>query len=421
MNKSPSGFKPVNYVKITLIGLAFSALWQSLHTIILPLRLLDFVGEADKNTALGIITFSGLILAMLVQPLAGAISDRSTSSWGRRRPFILIGAVLALFFVPGIGALNGVAFIFAVYCLLQVSTNIAQGPYQGFIPDLVPDNRRGLACGVKSAMEIIGGAVAVLLISQLMGHYEDGEGSLWLWLSLGILMAVVTVAALITLLTVKEKNPSTVKDKTPLLKNLATAYKLNIAKNRAFMWFLASRLLIFMAFTTLQQFALYFLRDHIGVEDATKAAGLFTVIGVVFMLIATYPAGRYSDKIGRRSITIASGLVGAAGVMVIIVFQSYASTLVAAAIIGAAIGAFSSTNWALATDLLAKGEEARYLGIANMATAGGGALARLIGPVIDFFERVTLGLGYNVMLWACLVYFIIGALLVSKVKKAPSG
>jgi len=75
-----------------------------------------------------------------------------------------------------------------------------------------------------------------------------------------------------------------------------------------------------------------------------------------------------------------------------------------------------STNWALATDLVAKGEEARYLGLTNLPTAGGAALARLIGPVIDFFNTYSSGLGYSVMLLACFLYFLIGSALLMKIK-----
>ena len=82
-----------------------------------------------------------------------------------------------------------------------------------------------------------------------------------------------------------------------------------------------------------------------------------------------------------------------------------------------------SSNWALATDLVGKGEEARYLGLTNLATAGGAALARLIGPVIDFFNGYGLSrsldptLGYQVMLLACFVYFVTGSALLLKVKE----
>ncbi|NIM04501.1 MAG: hypothetical protein GTN65_02525 [Armatimonadetes bacterium] len=76
-----------------------------------------------------------------------------------------------------------------------------------------------------------------------------------------------------------------------------------------------------------------------------------------------------------------------------------------------------SSNWALATDLVPGGEEARYLGLTNLATAGGAALARLIGPVIDYFNRFAAGLGYQVMLGACFTYFIVGALLLLLIKE----
>jgi len=91
--------------------------------------------------------------------------------------------------------------------------------------------------------------------------------------------------------------------------------------------------------------------------------------------------------------------------------------MVAAGFIGVALGGFTSTNWAMAIDMVPAGEEARYLGIANMATAGAGALARLIGPVIDFFEKQSLGLGYQVMLFTCLVFFIVGGLILLRIKE----
>lgn len=66
---------------------------------------------------------------------------------------------------------------------------------------------------------------------------------------------------------------------------------------------------------------------------------------------------------------------------------------------------------------LEKGEEARYLGIVNMATAGGAALARVIGPVIDYFNNRSANLGYDFMLLMCMVYFAAGSLLILKIKR----
>jgi|TARA_B100001971_G_scaffold196224_1_gene203808 Na+/melibiose symporter-like transporter len=413
--KNKLGFGSTDYVKITILGFALAALWQSLHTIILPLRLLDFVAESQKNTYLGMLTFAGLILAMLAQPIAGLISDRSGFSWGRRRPFVLAGATLLILLLPGIGLAGSYAILFTTYCLLQVSSNTAQGPYQGFIPDLVPEGKRGRASGVKTLLEIMGGAATVLILGIFMDRYAAGEGSGWLWLTLGILGTVLLIVTVATVVMVKEQ-PSVGGFKLSVLPTLWQSFKIDLSANRDFIWFLASRLFIFMAFATIQQFTLYFLRDVVGVADPAAATARFLILAVVGMLTVVYPAGRLSDRIGRKPIAISAGLLGAAAIAIIFFSHSYISILVAGGIIGIAIGAFMSTNWALATDLVAKGEEARYLGLANMATAGGAALARLIGPVIDFFNAQSAGLGYQVMLGASFFYFVAGALLLLKIK-----
>ncbi|MCK4273902.1 MAG: MFS transporter, partial [Dehalococcoidales bacterium] len=254
-NENTTYFRRRDYVKITVFGFALTALWQSLHTIILPLRLLDFVPEAQKNTYLGLLTLCGLFLAMLAQPIAGAISDRSGFRWGRRRPYILIGGIISLLIIPGIGLASSYIAIFAVYCLLQLASNTAQGPFQAFIPDLVPPDKRGVASGVKALLEIVGGVILVYLSSLLMDRYFAGEGSQWLWLVLGILAAILLGAMIATAIMVKETPVKAGSQRTSLLAELYRTAR-DVFADRDIVWFLASRLLVFMAFTTIQQFAL---------------------------------------------------------------------------------------------------------------------------------------------------------------------
>jgi len=409
-------FKPQDYLKITVFGFALTALWQSLHSIIIPQRLLDFVPAAQKNTYLGVLTFVGLLLAMFVQPVAGGISDRSRFRWGRRRPFILIGGIAMLLLVPGFGFAESFITVFVVYCLLQIASNTAQGPYQAFIPEFVPENKRGRASGVKALLEVAGGALFIYVTSFFIDRYSAGDGEQWLWLVLGILMFVLISALIITLFMVRE-HPSYDTGQRPGISQRFRKSIKDVLTNPAMMWFLISRLLIYMGFTTIQQFALYFLSDVIGVTNPAEATARFLVFAVAGMLVITWPAGYLSDRIGRKPISIAAGLLGAAGIGIIAISKEYNAILWAAGIIGMAMGAFNSANWALATDLAAKGEEARYLGIANVATAGGAALARAIGPVIDFFNLRQPLLGYDVMLLACIAYFVTGALLVIKIRR----
>lgn len=408
-------FRRIDYVKITILSLALSALWGSLHSIILPLRLLDFVAPSQKNTYLGVLTLSGLLLAMLVQPVAGAFSDRSNFSWGRRRPYILVGIIAAIMLLPGIGFAGSYIAIFAIYCLMQVSANIAQGPYQAFIPDLVPVRNRGIASGIKGLFEILGGFALVYLIFYLANRYLAVEGSSWLFPVLVILAAMLLIAMLITIIMVKER-PVSGSSISPL-PTLRQSPALKVRANSGFILFLLSRLLFIMALTTLQSFAFYFLQDMVHVSDTTTAtAGLLALVGTG-MAVAVYPAGHLSDRLGRKPMLVVSGFVGACGILLLLFAPSYGYTLFSGALIGIAGGIFMSSSWALAIDLLPKNEEAGYLGLANFATAGGAALARLIGPVIDFFNSRSWGSGYQVMLWSCLAYFIIGSLLILKIRK----
>ncbi len=409
-----SQFRPVDYIKITAFGFGTSALWSSMHGIIMPLRLLDFVPEALKNTYLDLLILTGLVLAMAVQPIVGAISDRSGFSWGRRRPFILLGTIFMLLFLPGIGFSTSYAAIFIIYCLMQVSSNTAQGPYQGFIPDLVPGGKRGLASGVRGVLNIVGGVALLRLIAPLMDRYFTGEGISWLWLSLAAPAIVLLGAVLVTVLTVKE-SPGAGRPRLPFLSTLYTSFKFDVKARPDFTLFLVGCFFIFTAWGTLMGHALYYLMDVAGIAKPAEATGDLLIAVGIGMLAVAYPAGRLSDRVGRKPIAVTSGLVGALGIAALFFSQSYLQIMLSAGLLGICGGAWISSQWALATDLVGEGEEARYLGLVNISVAGAGAVSRLIGPVIDFFNSLGPNLGYQIMLLVCFLCLIIGALLLLKI------
>jgi Na+/melibiose symporter-like transporter len=408
----------LDYLKITILGFALTALWSSLQSIVLPLVLLGFVTESLKNTYLGLLTFAGLVLAMITQPIAGALSDRCTLVWGRRRPYVLLGNILALIFLPGIGLVTNYLGIFLIYCLLQISCNIAQAPYQAFIPDLVTQNKRGLASGVKGLLEILGGVTMIRLTAYFMNHYSKTDGEFWLWTTLGTLAAVLLFATIITVMTVRETRRTTIP-KLSLL-NLYKSYKIDLKLHRGFIWFLISRALLGIPGVMLQIFILYYLIDVVGIANPAGVTGDLMVIVGICLLASVYPAGRLSDRVGPKAIIIFSGFLGASGTLLLFFLHQYIYILLSGAILGIANGALLSSSWALATDLAVKGEEARYLGLTSLAMAGGSALARLVGPLIDFFNKINSGMGYQIMLLICFISFISGALLIIKVEPYES-
>ncbi|ADJ26505.1 major facilitator superfamily MFS_1 [Dehalogenimonas lykanthroporepellens BL-DC-9] len=405
-----------DYLKITILGLGLTALSQSFHGLILPLRVLDFVGEAEKNTALGTITFLGLIIAMLWQPVASAISDATSTRWGRRKPFVIGGVIALMVFLLGVGLAPSLGALFVFYCLMQLASNTAQGPYQGYIPELVPPDYRGRASSVKSLMEIIGGAVGVLVVGRLLSGYSADQQT-GLWIALAILSGLLLI---ILLYLWRRLHDPPVTAPLPKFRNPLLSYRFNLREVPGFGWFLASRLLVLMAGATIQQFALYYVRDVIGVADPAGATAGFMVVAGVGMAASVFPAGYLADRYGRSRLSLVAALIGAAGIMILIIWPTLTAVYIVAAITGYATGTFVVVNWALATDLVVPGQEARYLAIVNMATAGGAAAARLIGPVIDHFNGVSVNLGYQVMLSAALLYFVIGGLLILKVKPPAS-
>ncbi len=422
-NTSPytgaNGFHSIDYIKITILGFGLSALWASFHIVILQVRLLDFVAEPLKNTYLGYLTFAGAIIAMATQPIAGVISDRSGFAWGRRRPFILLGIILALLFLPGIGFGGSYMAIFIFYCLLQLSSNIAQGPFQGFIPDLVPEGRKGRASGVRSLLNIVGGVALIGVIGRFMGRYFAGEGVSWLWLSLGALAIVLLGTMLVTVLTVKER-PGTGGAQLPLLPTLYKSFQIDVRAHPDFILFLVACFFIFAPWAALQTFALYFLMDVVGIANPAAVTADLLMVVAGGMLAAVYPAGRLSDRLGRKLVIVPACLLSALGVAALFFSQSYMQIMFSGALLGISSGAWMSSQWALATDLVVgKGEEAKYLGLVNLVVAGGGAVARLIGPVIDFFNAYSPNLGYSVMFLASFISFVVGSGLLMKVRSQP--
>jgi Na+/melibiose symporter-like transporter len=195
-----------DYVKISLFGLAANALWQCLHIIIIPLLVLDFVGESQKNTYLGLLTFCGLFLAMVSQPIAGAFSDRHNLKWGKRRPYILSGGLIAFIVLSGFGLAQTYVLLLLTYCVFQIALNVAYGPYQAFIPDMVDSEKRGLAAGTKGLMEMLGVVVFIYPVSLLMDRYFMSQNTIWLSGSFGLLATVLGIALILTMVMVKERS-----------------------------------------------------------------------------------------------------------------------------------------------------------------------------------------------------------------------
>ncbi|MGC9522430.1 MAG: MFS transporter, partial [Anaerolineae bacterium] len=367
--------RPYVFVTLNVYWFGLGFMWNALHPIVLPALLLNLVPAGLKNTYLGAMTFVGLVLAMGVQPLAGALSDRTRGPWGRRRPWMVAGTLASLIVLGLMAGARTLGQLVAGYVILQIVSNTAHGPAQGLIPDRIPPAHRGLASGVKNLFGM-GGLIATSLVA---GRLMEGSSPGLAFLIIG---AVLAVAAAITIFTIPPMyavgpRTSSATSAESLIDRLCPA----LGRYPAYAKLLLARFLILLGVYVVQSFAQYYIRDWLELpRPAVVTGNLMAAIGVA-LTVLVFPAGWLSDRIGRWVLNVVAGAIAAAGIFLLVPVRGVVGLYAAGAMIGMATGVFLSVNWALATDLIPQEEAGKYLGLSNLATAGAGAASRFGGPI----------------------------------------
>ena len=405
-----------DYLRITIFGFSLNTLWNAMSSILLPVLVMS-AAPGEKNTYLGYITFSGILLAIIVQPLAGYFSDNFGFSWGRRRPYILIGAVISALLIPLFGFASGILSIFIIYCLLQISSNTAHGPWQGLIPDMVPQNERGKASGFKGFVEILGAVIGIQITGYFLSQRFTGAVSTGLFISLGILSFSIIITMLVTLIFIRENGGRDI-NRPKFTQIMARTFYVNLKSEPAFVIFIISRFLFLLPLLILRMFSLYLLQDYIQIADPVAGTSNLILIVGLCLVVMVFPAGFITDRIGRKPVIVVSGLISALGFLVLLLWNNYAAAMLGGALIGLANGAFMSSSWAMATDLVKKDEEAKFLGLTNLATGGASAAAAFAGPLIDFLNSTfSSPNGYRAVLFLCILFSVVSSVLILKIRQ----
>jgi MFS family permease len=359
------------------MGLSF--MWNSLHPILLPAVLLNYVPDAKKNTYLGLLTFTGLIIAMIVQPVSGALSDGWRSRFGRRRPLAVLGTSLDFILLSVLAWSGSLLGLFVGYVGLQFSSNIAHGPMQGLLPDRVPRSQMGVASSLRTFMDMLSLVAASLLAGRLLDPIVRDPAPVML-----VVMGVLAVSASITFFGVTEE-PS-LKDERTNWKFLRDGFRINFKENASYWWLIAERLLFLLGVYGIQVFAQYYLQDVLRVPDPPKQTGDLLAVLTITMVLLVLLAGWLADKYGAKRILGIGTFVAAAGMLLMLFATDIRGLMIFGSVLGAGIGLFLTSNWALANSLAPQEEAGKYLGLTNLATAGSAALSRLEGPVLDWLN-----------------------------------
>lgn len=430
-------------VLLSLYWVAVGYLWNSIGAQVIPPLVRGFVGQAHEGTALSVLESTGTLIAVVWQPVIGALSDRTTMAGGRRRPYIGAGAVGSAVFLVLMAFVGSYFWLFAAYFGLQLASNTAQGPYQGLLPDVVPEKDFGKASAFYGLGNLVGTLIGFIVVGIFVSH---GRYDLALFSMAVMLLSTM----LLTVILVPDRVKPARDLKLRFREVTLGTFKISPRRHGSFLWLMVSRLLILMGIVGLETFSNFFFKDVFypgtgtALTNAANAATTYLLaIIVLCALLISYPAARLSDRIGRKPIVFACGLLGAIGTLGL-VFAHYAllpailtspvasllhvpaglaQVLCFGVLVGLAAGAFLSVDWAFTVDLIPTAEAGRFLGFANIATAGSGIIARFIGgPILDHFNAGapilgTMG-GYPVVFGLFCLFFVAGSCAVLPVREA---
>ncbi len=413
-------FSARRLMALSAYWVAINYLWQGMGALILPRLIVGTIPSAHRGVALAALSVAGAAVAILVQPVAGALSDRVRVSWGRRKPFMVVGTVGDVVCLLGLALAGSYGALLIPYCALQVCSNTAEGAYQGLLPDQVPEGERGRAAGYYGLAVFVGTGLGFLLTGQLIavGHLS---------LALGTVAAVVLLALAVTLRFVPD---TPAESQGPSRRQaLLGIFSFNFRSHPAFTWLLVSRLLALMGITGLTDFALLYLKATFysggGAEIANRASGATSVllaVVVVCAAVVTLPAGKLSQRWGRVRMVRWAAWLGAAGTLLLIAAPSLLFVYAVGVMVGSAFGMLLSVDWALVTDLVPAAESGRFMGISNLATAGAGILATAIGgPLLDLGNGAHAGAGFPLLFGFLAVSLFLGGWLVGRVRVPATG
>jgi MFS family permease len=362
------------------------------------------IDPAHKTTALGIVTAVGALVAVLVGPLAGALSDATASRYGRRRPWIAGGALLGCAGLALLSGQHGLVGVTLGWCVAQAGLNAMQAGLSAAVPDRVPVRQRGLVSGWTGLAQSLGIVVGVALVAEIITGQISG------YLAVGILVVLAALP-----MALRGTDPPEPREQLPRFqaRSVLAAFHFSFRSHPDFAWAWGTRFLVQLGNALATLYLLYFLRDRVKYGDPDNGLLILILLYTATTLLTVVVGGVLSDRAGRRKPAVVfSGYAMAASALLLAVWETWTGSMVCAALLGLGYGVYLSVDQALITQVLPTAEDrAKDLGIINIASSA----PQVLGPALAAPIVTYLG-GYPSLYVSVAVVTILGSVFVGRIR-----
>lgn len=400
------GWEFISLYASALMGTSLLFLAPLLVT--LALKVNSLVGTDQAPNSLALVAGVGALVAVFGNPFFGRMSDRTSSSWGMRRPWMVIGVVGGCLGILVVALAPTIGVVLLGWCLAQLFFNAILAVLVAVLPDQVPVAQRGLVAGVLGGCLPIAAVTGTFVVQLFAGS------------QLAMFLGPCAIGGFLVLLfAARLKDRRLAKAECPAwsLREFASTFYVNPRKNPDFAWAFASRFMFIMAYAFLVTFQAYYLLEKIGSAETDVPQQIFlgTLVQSAFLIAASVISGRLSDRTGRRKVfVLAASTIYGLSMVVIALASGYSGFLVGMAIGGLGFGMYVAVELALVVDVLPDKDNAgKDLGVFNFAGAVPFSLAPAVAPAILAVGGGSYGVLYLVA-GACA---LVGAVTILPVKR----
>lgn len=405
----------VNGIFIGTMALSLLGVWLSVFAPIQVLlaQQMELIAPLGKEAALGMVMGLGSAVALLAQPVIGAMSDRTTLRLGRRHPWNLAGIVLGALALVMLGQQTSLPGVLLWWGVVQLGTSAVLCSVTAAVPDRVPLQQRATV----SAWNGVTLSLAVVIGAMLTTVFTSGIAS-------GYLLVAVGFVLFSTPFILATRDQSITKASLPpfSFSGLLKSFWISPKKHPDFAWAWSTRFLVGLSSATGTMFFLYFLRDGLQYEKlfpgerAEDGLLILVLIYTTAVVVSAFVSAIISDRTGRRRIIVVlAGLVMGCASLLLALWQSWPMAMLSSTVLGLGYGAYVAVDQALISQVLpSSSDHAKDLGVINIAIVG----PQILAPIICALLITQLG-GYHALYAFSGLVGILGGLLVFKIKSVP--